>query len=99
MPLVQENTYGGLFKARTGRGLDLDRDIITGLGFTILAEEPRAGETHVFVHCGIDTLNAIVADYDLKISLPGWFFPLPVGEELTLTLVKDWTARANLFFS
>jgi hypothetical protein len=77
----------------------LDRATITGLGFTIVGEDPRAGETEVFVHGPESAVDGVTNDFELKISLPGWFFRLPVGEELTESLVREWTDRSNLFFA
>ena len=99
MPLVQEDTFGGYFKARPGQGRDADRTTIEGLGFTILTEEPRAGETKMWVYGPGSSVDTAINDFDLKVTLPGYFFPLPVGEELTETLVRSWTDRENLFFN
>ncbi len=99
MPLIQPNTFGGLFKARSGQGLDLDRQIILGLGFTIIGQDLKAGETEVFVHGPESSVDTVTNDFELKVQLPSWFFRLPVGEELTESLIRDWTDRSNLFFA
>lgn len=93
------DTFGGLFLAQTGEGRDRDREIILGLGFTILLEEPRAGEVKMWVHGPVSSVDTVLADYELKVSLPGLFFPLPEGEEITMHLLYSWAPRENLFFT
>jgi hypothetical protein len=93
------DTFGGLFKAQTGQGLDRDRDTITGLGFTIIREDPRAGETKVWVYGPVASVELVINDYLLKVQLPGYFFPLPVGEEITEHLIVSWAPREDLFFA
>lgn len=97
--LVQPDTFGGLFKARDGAGRDADRATIESLGFTIVAEDALAGETKIWVYGPGSSVDLVVNDFDLKAGLPGFFFLLPVGVELTESLIRSWTERENLFFN
>lgn len=91
-------TYGGIFQARTSQGLDSDLDQIQDLGFVILAVEPKAGQTKVIAHGQASAVNIHLNDFEMKKTLPAKFALLPVGEELTTSLVRRWVAADRVIF-
>ena len=95
MPTSDGNTWGGRITARTGEDLTTDLQTITDEGFTVLGQDARAGETTVWVYGTASVVGTWITDTDLKLALPGLFFPIPKGEEVTLARVKQWTAFKN----
>jgi len=94
------DTFGGLFQAapKTTFQFDTDRETIIGLGFTIIDEESRSGQTEVFVTGPSSAVDLATNDFNLKCQLPGWFFLIPEGTDITVSVLKRWAARSQLLF-
>ena len=97
-PVPNRSTYGGVFQARTSRGLDEDVVRIQELGFVVLATERQAGQTKVIVHGPSTAVDKHINDFELKKTLPGKFILLPKGEELDASLVRRWTDSDRVIF-
>lgn len=87
--------WGGRIVARVDPDVVEDRAIVTALGFTILSEDLRAGETLLWVWGLGRDVGIYIQDPDRKLDLPGVFFPLPRGYEITDALVRRWTDNRN----
>lgn len=88
---VQPSTWGALFHTRIQpEGRAADRAELEALGFTILEEELFAGRAELWGYGGLDALNAVLEDSELKIRIRSHFFLMPAGEPLTIDLIRKW---------
>jgi len=93
-------TYGGKLIARAGEdNLQNDLQQLVDYGFIILGLDKRASETHVWVVGDFALADRWTNNFDThRNTLPGWFFPLPIGREVTLSLVQQWTSKKQYLF-
>lgn len=98
MAVSDGNTWGGRIIIRPEPDTTADRTTITGLGFTILGEDARAGETILWVSGTSAQVGVYISDFDQKFALPGHFFPIPKGEEVDLVRVKQWTSYKQIAY-
>jgi len=93
-------TWGGKLIARPDSS-DLRTDLLelVGYGFNIMGLEQRANETHIWVVGDFALADRWTNNFDThRNTLPGWFFPLPIGELVTLSMVQEWTPYKRLLF-
>jgi PKD repeat protein len=92
VPKVPENTWGALFHARAQpQGLAVARQEILDRGFTILDERSFSGFTQICGYGNTASMMDVVNDPNFKFRVHSFFFELPVGEDLTLSLIQNWT--------
>ena len=90
-PIIADGSqWGALFLARAGEGLDADRQFISEFPFTILDQKSQAGLTRIWAWGTSQQVFDWTADSELQKQLPGLFFNIPVGEEITLLRIKQW---------
>lgn len=95
-PKVPSDTWAAVFHARVGSNLSTDRQTVTGLGYTILAEERFSGSTHLYGYGPGTAVRAYVSDLELRQRLPGFFFQMVEGDDLTLGNITKWTSRQRV---
>lgn len=93
-------TWGGQIIARPDPdNLRTDLLEIYDYGFNILGVDYMAGEAHVWVVGDFALADRWTNNFDVhRRDTPGWFFPLPIGELVTLSLVRKWTPYRQLLF-
>lgn len=90
MATADHDTWGGRITARPMPDTPTDLATIAAKGFTVLGTDPTAGETAVWVTGHAPAVGSWINDFEVKFALPGLFFPIPFGEEVNLTRVKQW---------
>lgn len=93
-------TWGGQIIARPDPdNLRTDLLEIYAYGFNILGVDYMAGEAHVWVVGDFALADRWTNNFDThRRDTPGWFYLLPAGELVTLSLVKRWTPRRQFLF-
>jgi hypothetical protein len=89
---VPLDTWGALFYARPQpEGLATDRQEILDRGFTILGERAFAGRVQICGHGRTAAVDGVITDFDFKLRVHSFFFKLTAGDDLTLSLIQNWT--------
>ncbi len=96
MPVADKDTWGAKFEAADGDRLVIDRQLIVDLGFTIVAEDLLAGRTKIFAWGPGSSVNAYRLDTLNLCTLPGLFFLINPGDEITESLIRAWVPRSEI---
>ena len=98
MPTATHDTWGGRITVRPVPDTTTDIATVQSKGFTVLGQDERAGETTLWVTGNAQSVGLWINDFELKFMLPGFFFPIPFGEEVNLTRVKQWNAFRQIAY-
>jgi hypothetical protein len=93
-------TWGGKIICRPDPD-NLREDMLTiyDYGFTILGVDYKAGEADVWVVGDFTLADRWTNNFDVhRRDTPGWFYALPVGELVSLPLVRKWSPRRQFLY-
>jgi hypothetical protein len=98
MALSDGNVWGGKIYARPTPDIDADRATVEAAGFTILGQDDTAGSSVLWVHGNAAYVGTYIADIEAKLALPGYFFRIPPGEEVSLVRIRQWNQYRQIAF-